>query len=107
MLLICGGFLVLQTSQELTGNSAIAISQIALLVVVLCQLPLLLLKLNQEFAASVPVYAIQEWLGVAFIISLQSACSIILAEFFSSETCGSESVGFQGTVSMGFLKNAL
>ncbi|MEM1172992.1 MAG: oligosaccharide flippase family protein [Cyanobacteria bacterium P01_H01_bin.35] len=80
VLVICGAFLVLETNRSLTGNLAIVISQIALLVVVLFQLGLLLLKLNQEFVASKPVYAIREWLGVAFIMLLNYGCFIVLSK---------------------------
>ncbi|GGA46170.1 oligosaccharide flippase family protein [Okeania sp. KiyG1] len=80
VLLICGAFLFLETNRALTGISAIAISQITLLAVVLFQLGLLLLKLNQEFVASKPIYAIREWLGVAFVVLLQSGCFLILSK---------------------------
>jgi len=80
VLLICGAFLVLETTQNFTTNSVIILSQIALLVAVLVQLGLLWLKLIQEFTAVDPVYAIREWLSVAFIVSLQSACFIILSK---------------------------
>lgn len=80
VLIICGAFLVLETSHELAGNSAIAIAQIALLVAVLFQLGLLLLKLKQEFVASKPIYAIREWLGVAVIILLNYGCFIVMTK---------------------------
>ncbi|MCL2933237.1 MAG: oligosaccharide flippase family protein [Trichodesmium sp. MAG_R03] len=80
VLLICGAFLVLEINHFLTENLAIAISQIALLVAILFQLGLLLLKLNQEFVASKPVYATREWLGVALILSLQYASVIVLSK---------------------------
>jgi len=73
VLVVCGAFLVLETTHSLTGNLAIAIAQIALLAALLFQLGLLLLKLNQEFPASKSVYAIREWLGVAFILLLQQS----------------------------------
>lgn len=80
VLLMCGIFLVLETSHSLTGNSAIVIAQIALLAVVLFQFGLLLLKLSKEFVASKPVYAIREWLGVGLIVLLEYSCLIILTE---------------------------
>ena len=80
VLIVCGAFLVLETSHSLTGNLAIAIAQIALLAAVLFQLGLLLLKLNQEFVASKPVYAIREWLSVAFIVLLNYGCFIVLSK---------------------------
>lgn len=80
VLIVCGAFLVLERTHSLTGNLAIAISQIALLATVLFQLGLLLLKLNQEFEASKPVYAIREWLGVAFIVLLNYGCFIVLSK---------------------------
>ncbi len=80
VLVICGAFLVLETTHSLTGNLAIAIAQIALLAVVSFQLGLLLLKLNQEFEASKPIYAIREWLSVAFIMLLNYGCFIVLSK---------------------------
>ncbi len=80
LLLIGGAFLVLQNTHSLTGNSAIAIAELALLVAVLFQLGLLLLKFNQEFVASKPVYTIREWLNVALMLSLQYACLILLSK---------------------------
>jgi len=80
VLVVCGAFMVLETTHSLTGHSAIAIAQIALLAAVLFQLGLLLLKFNQEFEACKPVYAIREWLSVAFIVLLQYSCFIILSK---------------------------
>ena len=80
VLLMCGAFLFLEIEIDLTGLSAIMIAQITLLAAILFQLGLLLLKLNQEFVASKPVYAIQEWLGVALIVLLQSGCFLILSK---------------------------
>ncbi|MGB3508778.1 MAG: oligosaccharide flippase family protein [Microcoleaceae cyanobacterium] len=96
VLLLCGGFLVLETGHFLTGISAVAIAEITLLVAILFQLGLLLLKLKKEFVASKPVYAIREWLGVALIMLLQSGCYII---FFQTDKImvglilGAESAG--------------
>lgn len=80
VLVICGAFLVLETSHDLAGIGAIAIAELALLVVILFQLGLLWLKLNQEFEASKPVYAIREWLGVAFIVLLNYGCFIVMSK---------------------------
>lgn len=99
VLLICGAFLVLETSHSLTGNLAIAIAQIALLLVILFQLGLLWLKLNQEFVASKSVYAIREWLGVALIVLLQSSCFIILSKsdtIMVGSILGPEEAGMYG-----------
>ncbi len=99
VLLMCGAFLILETSQNLTGNSAIAISQIALLVVVLFQLGLLWLKLNQEFPASKPVYKMREWLAVAFVVLLQYGCFIILSQsdtIMVGSILGPEEAGMYG-----------
>ena len=99
VLVVCGAFLVLETTHFLTGNLAIVIAQIALLVAVLFQLGLLLLKLNQEFAASKPVYAIREWLGVAFIMLLQYGCFIILSKsdtIMVGSILGPEEAGMYG-----------
>ena len=99
VLLLCGAFLILETSQNLTGNSAIAISQITLLVAVLFQLGLLLLKIKQEFAASQPVYAIREWLTVAFVVLLQYGCFIILSKsdtIMVGSILGPEEAGMYG-----------
>ncbi|MCP2726885.1 flippase [Limnofasciculus baicalensis] len=99
VLLMCGAFLILETSQNLTGNSAIAISQIALLVVVLFQLGLLLLKFNQEFPASKPVYKMREWLAVAFVVLLQYGCFIILSQsdtIMVGSILGPEEAGIYG-----------
>lgn len=99
MLLMCGAFLILETSQNLTGNSAIAISQIALLIVVLFQLGLLLLKLNQEFPASKPVYKMREWLAVALVVLLQNGCFIILSKsdtIMIGSILGPEEAGMYG-----------
>jgi len=80
VLVVCGAFLVLETTDSLTGNLAIAIAQIALLFVLLFQFGLLWLKFNQEFEASQPVYALREWLSVAVVMLLQHACLVILFE---------------------------
>ncbi len=79
VLLLCGGFLFLKTSHSLTGISAIAIAEITLSVAVLFQLGWLLFKLNQDVEASQPVYAIREWLDVAVVVLLQTACFIVLS----------------------------
>lgn len=99
VLLVCGAFLVLETTHSLTGNLAIAIAQIALLAAVLLQLGLLSLKLNKEFQASKPVYAIREWLGVAFIVLLQYGCFIILSKsdtIMVGSILGAEEAGMYG-----------
>ena len=99
VLVVCGAFLVLETNHSLTGNLAIAITQIALLTAVLFQLGLLLLKLNKEFKASKPVYAIREWLGVAFIVLLQYSCFIILSKsdtIMVGSILGPEEAGMYG-----------
>ncbi|MEO1558839.1 MAG: oligosaccharide flippase family protein, partial [Cyanobacteria bacterium J06632_19] len=80
VLLMCGAFLFIQTSHDLTGISTIAIAQIAFVAALLFQFRLLLFKLNQEFEASKPVYAIREWLGVAFILLLQQSFLKILGK---------------------------
>ncbi|NEP44032.1 MAG: flippase, partial [Okeania sp. SIO2H7] len=99
VLIVCGAFLVLETSHSLTGNLAIVIAQIALLAAVLFQLGLLLLKLNQEFVASKPVYAIREWLGVAVVMLLQFSCFIILSKsdtVMVGSILGAEEAGLYG-----------
>ncbi|NEQ80300.1 MAG: oligosaccharide flippase family protein [Moorea sp. SIO2I5] len=80
VLVVCGAFLFIQTSHELTGISTIAIAEIAFLAALLFQFGLLLFKLNEEFEASKPVYAIREWLGVAFILLLQQSFLKILGK---------------------------
>ena len=79
ILLIFGAFLFLETSHTLTSNSAIVIAEITLFVTVVFQLGLLKLKLQQEFVASEPVYAIRKWLGVALVVLLSHGSFIVLS----------------------------
>lgn len=99
VLLMCGLFLVLETTHPLTGLSAIAWAQIALLAAILFQLGLLLLKLSKEFVVTQPVYAIREWLGVAFILLIQHSFVTIVSKtdtIMVGSILGPEEAGMYG-----------
>ncbi len=80
ILLLCGGFVLLQINHSLTSLSMIGIATLMFLVVVVSQFGLLWQKLNKEYKPATPVYAYREWLGIAVVLLIQQASFAILSQ---------------------------
>ncbi|MEC4894913.1 MAG: flippase [Oscillatoria sp. PMC 1051.18] len=78
ILVICGGFFLLQTNHHLNSLIMIAVATVMLFVVVAFQLWFLREKLNRKIEPATPVYAYREWLAIALVLVLQQAFYIIL-----------------------------
>lgn len=80
VLIICGGFFLLETRHSLSSVPALEIAAVTLLLVVAFQSLLLRQKINQEVEPVTPVYAYRKWLEISLVLLLQRAFLIILSQ---------------------------
>ncbi|BAY21481.1 polysaccharide biosynthesis protein [Calothrix sp. NIES-2100] len=80
VLVLAGGFVFMQTQDDLTSIPMIAIASGMFIVIVVVQLYLLWKKLHSNFEAATPVYAYREWLNIAVILLIQQASFGILSQ---------------------------
>jgi O-antigen/teichoic acid export membrane protein len=78
ILVLGGGFLLLERNHSLTSIPMITVATLMLLGVALFQLLLLWNKFNKEVEIAKPVYAYRQWLSISLVLLAQQAFMIIL-----------------------------
>ncbi|HBE20336.1 MAG TPA: teichoic acid transporter [Cyanobacteria bacterium UBA11149] len=78
VLVICGGFVFLETHHSLKSSSMIGVATLMLLVIVLFQLFFIGQKVKEKVESAAPRYAYRQWLSLSLILLVQRAFFIIL-----------------------------
>ncbi|NES25885.1 MAG: oligosaccharide flippase family protein, partial [Symploca sp. SIO3E6] len=80
VLVLSGGFLLLEKNHSLTSLPMIGVATVMLLAVVLFQSLFLREKVNKEIEPAKPTYAFRMWIGISLILLIQRAFFVILDE---------------------------